>query len=113
MTPLPPFALKGARVTMLQCYNVIICVLYSETCAHVRELTYMNVLARGVKQGIRYGVVTKQDLEFSPSGAGRVIRKEVRGDILLCQELTVYVQWLCHTAKVLNIWQSAKYIHII
>jgi hypothetical protein len=69
------------------------------------------VLASGVKQVIRLGIIAKQVFKHSPALTAWVFRIEVFCNILLRQELTVNVQRFRHDAKVLNIWQSTKNIH--
>ena len=64
-----------------------------------------------MKQVVRLGVIPEQVFKHSPALTAWVFRIEVRGDILLRQELTINVQRFRHDAKVLNIRQSTKNIH--
>ena len=73
----------------------------------------MHVRATGVKQVVRLGIIPEQVFKHSPALTAWVFRIEVFCNIPLRQKLTIYVLRLCHTTKVLNIWQSAKNIHIL
>ena len=66
-----------------------------------------------MEQVIGHGIVGEQKAQFFPALAGWVIRIEVSGNIPLCQKLSIDVHGLCHDAKLVKIFESSKFIHIL